>query len=182
MSKPVGFNTIMNRIVKLWCTAKPIATEMSARGVCVWNPDGQSFTLKWHNIHGRVIKLDTFRHYVINEADRLKETFRALAPHLDFSSILLSQFVDDAESPTSLFDRVHNQQLFAPFIQQIRKHFGLHEETMHPSALFTRSGVLKKKQTWTWLKSFSFCSLRISIELWAYHRELGKPPIFYTGH
>ena len=166
---------MMSRIIKLWCIAKPIASELSAKGVCVWNPDGQSFTLKWQHIRGRVIKLDDFRHYVIAEADRLKQFFSDLAPYLDFSSIMLSQLMDDAESPNSLFDRADNRHLFDPFIQQIWSHLGRHRETAgeKSSSLFSVSGSLKKARAWSWLEQQQEFLLLVVTHLC---RTVGIPP------
>ena len=182
-SKPVGLNTLMNRIVKLWCIAKPIASEMSSSAVCVWNPDGQSFTVKWQHIHGLVIKLDNFRHYVILEADRLKQSFGALAPYLDFSTIAMSQLVDDAESPISLFDREDNRRLFDPFVHKIWVHLGRHQGTAqetHPSAVFSKSGAVRKAPAWSWLaKQQEFLVLLVA----HFYRTVGIPPrAWQTAH
>ena len=183
MRKPVGFNTMMSRITKLFCTAMPIAREMSAKGVCVWNPDGQSFTLTWQRIHGRVIKLNNFRHDIISEADQLKQSFTALAPYLDFSSVALSQLVDDAESPISLFDRDDNRRLFEPFIQQIWLHLGRHQGTTRerpPLSLFSQSGVLNKRRAWSWLiEQEKFLLLFVA----HFYRTVGIPPrAWQTSH
>src|SRR5882672_11089687 len=146
----------MGRLVNAWTKAKPLALETTSRGGCSWAPDGQSFSLTWLNIKGREIDLERLRRQVVKEKEELKETLTTLFPYVDFSEFLLSKVVDNAEDPTSLFDRQDNKAFFKGFIDKIWAHLG-RDRAAHPdltptTPIFTSTGKLLPKRAKEWLE------------------------------
>lgn len=167
----------MSRLVNAWSKAKPLAMETTSQGGCSWAPDGQSFSLTWLNIKGREINLEKLRRQVIREKEELNEKLVSLFPYIDFSEFLLSKVTDNAQDPTSLFDRPDNVAFFQPFIDQIWGHLG-RDSASHPdltptTPIFTSTGQLRRKLAKQWLegpRDILRCILR------QFYRTTGIPP------
>jgi hypothetical protein len=169
----------MSRLVRAWVVVKPIAMETQSGSYCAWNPDGQSFILSWgRSIRGRLILLERLRQQVMAEANELVKSLTDLLPYVDFSTFSLSQIADDAGAPLSLFDRVDNKSVFAPFIQQIWIHLGREKVTPSDSVtmttpVFSSSGAILQKKAEDWLTGPAHL---LRLILAHFYRTVGIPP------
>jgi hypothetical protein len=111
-----------------------------------WSLDGQSFTLTWGWIRGRIIELELLRAQLVREAQQLIASLHDIVPVLDISTFKLSKLVDSPDAgSTSLFDRSENVKVFQPYIDDVWRYLGK-TDASSPGSIYNKLRKIGAKE------------------------------------